>query len=867
MSGMELQQDKSKQIHRSPGLRRQTSAEIVSEARRSLRTLATQRPFTPQEKHRQLFGESSSRAHDGRPPSAFSLHGRHFEVPDSRPGSGTRLSPLEHKPRLSVSLDEYGGDNEATLPKPPAERGNTRIGSGGSRARLLRAASIHQLPFMTPHTKNMSLEARIEVDQPDDREKLHYANITEHKTKSSSETSLHTLIKHSRIPQTDVSTERDSKPEARLGYGDTCDDNMDESVFWNTKVLPVLQEFESFAPGDGVSDEIVGQLCNSCNGLHEALAERDMLGRQCKKRSAILRTLFRLIDVGSDRLNLTLAKLILALNVSGNNLLNICKLIFKISRDASNDVMFLTDSILDSLLCQLQCEDVWSKGEAVLYCVGSLKLLSGNSAISSLLLAKDFIGTLLQLSKRLMHGPFTTSANLTTPRSEGEGQGVMAGHILVQVTAALRNIADQSESRPSFLSNKAFFTLCLILENHRNDLDICINVARIFSKLSTYTECCHALAETPRCCSLFLDLLGKHSRKQDLVVRLLFTLGNLTSKSIEARERVYEEEGGIDVLLDLFQAYQETLSSSEQCHAPEKEDILVKLIRLLANLAIHPTVGTALAANSLCVQLLLELLVTGTDPQVTASSPMTRTPALYTVLLHISLFEQPGVLRVAVWFHGCRCVKKSEELVINAVATINNLSYYQGESSVVRSQHTHISQLLLKLLLSSSMDAVLEATRVFGNLSQIRDVRHFIMQHKVEQFVVTLLDSKTPDVCFSACGVLINLSADPDSRAALRVEGTIQKLIDCLRDFGPQDWHLAAVVCQTLWNCSLDGELQHSQKLLEILQLYTDRGALQWPSDDGVRQVQEACWELLFLPVAERLRQRLHTEDTTGIFR
>lgn len=41
--------------------------------------------------------------------------------------------------------------------------------------------------------------------------------------------------------------------ETRLGYGDTSDDNMDESVFWNTKVLPVLQEFESFAPGD---DEI-----------------------------------------------------------------------------------------------------------------------------------------------------------------------------------------------------------------------------------------------------------------------------------------------------------------------------------------------------------------------------------------------------------------------------------------------------------------------------------------------------------------------------------------------------------------------------------------------------------------------------------
>lgn len=91
-------------------------------------------------------------------------------------------------------------------------------------------------------------------------------------------------------------------------------------------------------------------------------------------------------------------------------------------------------------------------------------------------------------------------------------------------------------------------------------------------------------------------------------MRLLFTLGNLTAKSTEARESIYEEEGGIDVLLDLFQAYQETLLPHEQCHAPEIEDVLVKLIRLLANLAIHPTVGTALAANTLCVQLLLELL-------------------------------------------------------------------------------------------------------------------------------------------------------------------------------------------------------------------------------------------------------------------
>lgn len=87
----------------------------------------------------------------------------------------------------------------------------------------------------------------------------------------------------------------------------------------------------------------------------------------------------------------------------------------------------------DSLLSLLHCEDVWSKGEAVLYCVGSLKLISGNTALSRLLLSKGFISVLLQLSKRLMHGP-STSANVTSHKSEGEGQHIIAGHILVQVS-------------------------------------------------------------------------------------------------------------------------------------------------------------------------------------------------------------------------------------------------------------------------------------------------------------------------------------------------------------------------------------------------------------------------------------------------
>lgn len=58
----------------------------------------------------------------------------------------------------------------------------------------------------------------------------------------------------------------------------------------------------------------VDRLCDLCDGLHGTLAEADMLGRRCKRRSGILRTLFRLIDLNSAQLNLRIAKLCLAVS-------------------------------------------------------------------------------------------------------------------------------------------------------------------------------------------------------------------------------------------------------------------------------------------------------------------------------------------------------------------------------------------------------------------------------------------------------------------------------------------------------------------------------------------------------------------------
>lgn len=105
-----------------------------------------------------------------------------------------------------------------------------------------------------------------------------------------------------------------------------------------------------------------------------------------------------------------------------------------------------------------------------------------------------------------------------------------------------------------------------------------------------------------------------------------------------------------------------------------------------------------------------------------------------------------------------RSVLESEELLVNVAATINNLSFYQEESSAIKHNQLIISKcklrerrsnkckkpvlhslmhrilcalVMMKLVLSSCMNAMLEATRVYGNLSnKSKDVRDFIMQNK-----------------------------------------------------------------------------------------------------------------------------------------
>uniref|UniRef100_A0A8I5MZ39 Armadillo repeat containing 2 n=1 Tax=Papio anubis TaxID=9555 RepID=A0A8I5MZ39_PAPAN len=761
-------------FYRSSVSKRKTSAEIISEARNALRTVRTQRPFTPQEAQRKLFGPASSRTSENRPPSSFSLHASSFESSDSRPISGTRLSPLELKPKVPASPTREE-DSCFSFPKPPVDPAKIRRISS-ARARLFRAASQGALlpdRSLPPSDSKKTVESKDTVMMGDSVVKINgiyltksnaichlkshplqltydggFSEIKEQEMFKGT-TSLLSHLKSggdqgkrharasSRPSSSDLSRlQTKAVPKADLQEKD-AEIEVDE-VFWNTRIVPILRELEK--------EENIETVCAACTQLHHALEEGNMLGNKFKRRSILLKTLCKLVDVGSDLLSLKLAKIILALKVSRKNLLNVCKLIFKISRNEKNDSLIQNDSILESLLEVLRSEDLETNMEAFLYCMGSIKFISGNPGFLNEMISKGAVEILINLINQINEN--TQKCGTCLPNS---------GHLLVQ----------------------------------------------------------------------------------DLVVRVVFILGNLTAKNNQGREQFSKEKGSIQTLLSLFQTFHQLDLHSQkpagqrgeqhraQRPPSEAEDVLIKLTRVLANIAIHPGVGPVLAANPGIVGLLL------------------------TTLEYKSLDD-------------------CEELVINATATINNLSYYQVKNSIIQDKKLYIAELLLKLLVSNNMDGILEAVRVFGNLSQDRDVCDFIVQNNVHRFMMALLDAQHQDLCFSACGVLLNLTVDKDKRVILKEGGGIKKLVDCLRDFGPTDWQLASLVCKTLWNFSENitnasscfGNEDTNTLLLLLSSFLDEELALDGSFDPDLKNYHKLHWETEFKPVAQQLLNRIQRHHT-----
>jgi len=198
----------------------------------------------------------------------------------------------------------------------------------------------------------------------------------------------------------------------------------------------------------------------------------------------------------------------------------------------------------------------------------------------------------------------------------------------------------------------------------------------------------------------------------------------------------------------------------------ENEDLLVKLLRVIANLSINSQIGSTLVSDKRVGTVLVKLL------------------------------------RV-------KSVEAAEELVLNALSALTNLSFYVKPRQIAtpagNSQSATINDVastkdaplifnhpprdvlsaLLPLLFSSNTEVVSESCRALGNLSRDLHFRLLMQSSRGDEAILLLLEHADPSVVQGAAGVLLNMAAHVQGQDSLLANDAqpLQQAIDAMARF------------------------------------------------------------------------------------
>ena len=270
-------------------------------------------------------------------------------------------------------------------------------------------------------------------------------------------------------------------------------------------------------------------------------------------------------------------------------------------------------------------------------------------------------------------------------------------------------------------------------------------------------------------------------------------------------------------------------SEDDHGSSGNSEDVVIKIIRVIANMSINGEVGQQVAAMSEVYDNLTDILAT-------------------------------------------RTIEDNEELVLSSLATLNNLTYYHVDTDKKDDQDLSIFKRIESYIDCSNIEAQIESSRVLGNLTRSKLIRDQLCEQDTWTSVLRLLTSDQRDLVYTNVGVIVNMMSDTDKRISLRLMGGVSSLITVLKECGgcppaDCDWLLASLTCQALWNYSIDSndlfdcmdkeEISELEAVLvEFLDEETIFGSQDELSEEQVPKYSE--WEE-FAKVGVNLLERLES--------
>ncbi|CAH8432314.1 unnamed protein product [Dicrocoelium dendriticum] len=573
------------------------------------------------------------------------------------------------------------------------------------------------------------------------------------------------------------------------------------------------------------------------------------------QRPLLLQALLTLMDNTSARLQLALIRAILMIGVSDSKLAEVCKVLYKVAKNPSNDDIFVQDPEKFGIFSiALQCtqlsanatttgslDGLEAQHEALLFLCGALKFLFTSPTVGALLNCEPLLSAILRVHQdaekwlRSQHSENTEGSLFNDSR---RNQVERFYGIMFQISEIFCHFSTRKEPRSQFFTSEGVM-------DHIID---CL-LYRLNSR---------GVKDAP---STAIGIPSPKSAQYLVLFNWIRLLACLTESAAICRR-----------LTGCYDMLSPTSDDKGFCNPAEAHGRIQELCK---------------AMMTVCDLFPAEQMVSFVSKHVSSSQ------------VYACLYTLPA--------EGSQC--KSGELLHNSLAGLNNVTYYINAESprVVATRQYAIAEVLLGSVLpgNTNPDIILGCIRVFGNLSRQASVRNWLLynggktlleamntppsthadERKVEideeytflHFITQFLDAARPELVYSTLGVLINLMADDEQRPIFRKLGGPAKLLNVLRDFAGYDWQLAGLACKTVWNYTETQEESIQQLIpgetLDELYIYlsefTDEAVVsrlhhsiiaETNAEADSVELWQTVWYSEFLPVARELLYRIaHT--------
>lgn len=531
-----------------------------------------------------------------------------------------------------------------------------------------------------------------------------------------------------------------------------------------------------------------------------------MKGTKGSWRGVTLGALYGLVECNSPKILLAVARVVLALGVTGSNLTGACKLVFKVARNEVNDSLFIDSDVPELLVEALGKVTPTADGEpeAAIYGYGAIRFLATANSNTLSKKTENAESKTIKVSKHkslayrlVKHGIIQLMIVHLQLLNEFGSTAKLSGqplHALYQLSGALRvlsgspifaQIINMRHSRAMSIDEEdthleiAGKHLVKAAEICMDEIEVQTNIIRTLSILSDVEICCEFMAgDAGRLGILFGPIAlnyghGMPEKPLGIISRLGYILGNIMARHDEARLEFFDNDAAMEYVLNTLEFYSNQQFDIKNNYGDTVMDVLIKLIRVIANMSVNAEVGYGLGMR----------------------------PPLGVVLLSILLEAKELKSDDAM------------ELVLATLAALHNLSYYQTGTEEITVNHPgsivervkDISSTLCAILNNGPQIAKNEAARVLGNMTRNATARQSFCSSNGMKVLVKCLQSNDNELIETSCGVLVNLLSDWERRAPFKELRGIRLLRETLEKSALDDnWLLAGITCQAFWNFLID---------------------------------------------------------------